>query len=387
MRDNKVAVKICKEYDIDTISNSLKEGFDLLGGLSSFIKPSHTVLIKPDLYETTEPNIAKTTNPHVVAALAYLIDKIGAKCIIADSPKGDFKQSILDNAYIKTKMLEASNNGHATLNVNENVSIITNPNGENSRDIYIIDAVNDANVIINVGKFRCDKYLGLIGCGQNLFGLIPGKMKQVIKTRCHNLKMYNNYMIDLYEALENKVILNILDGIVGCEANNEPRILNGLLVGQNPYSVDAVALKIINQNPAENNLLNEAIRRGKHSSDFECVGDNISSLICSDFHYSKFYENIKPGSNSSFKRAYNNTQKRPIISSKTCKGCKVCVGSCPMNAIKMKQTPLGEHAVVDYSKCISCFKCLQNCPYKIIKTKNPIKHKLIDEKIQKALKK
>ena len=243
MRDTKVAIKICKEYNIDTIISSLKQNFDLLGGLSSIIKPSNTVLIKPDLYCRTEPNKAMTTNPNIITALAELIDKVGAKCIIADSPKGDFKQSTLDSAYSKTKMLEASNNGHATLNSNESVSIITNDKGECCRDIYVIDAVNDADVIINVGKLRCEKNLGLIGCSQNLFGLIPGKMKNLIKSRCYTLSSYYNYNIDLYEALENKVILNILDGIVGCEADNTPRILNAILVGQNPYTTDAAALK------------------------------------------------------------------------------------------------------------------------------------------------
>ena len=387
MRDSKVVVQICKEYKNEEIALSLKHGFDLLGGLSSFIKPSHTVLIKPDLYCATEPNEAKTTNPQVVVALAELIDKIGAKCIIADSPKGDFKHSVLDNAYMKTKMLEASNDGHAVLNTNENISVINNPNGEHCRDIYVIDAVNDADVIINVGKLRCDKYLGLIGCGQNLFGLIPGKMKDVVKARCHNLKTYYNYTIDLYEALEDKIILNILDGIVASEANNEPRILNSLIIGQNPYSVDATALKVINQQPSEYLLLCEAERRGKYTQSFECVGDNVDSLVCSDFHYSTFYENIKPGSSFSFKNNYNRTQKRPTINQKSCKGCNACIKSCPMGAISMKQTNLGEHAVIDYSKCISCFKCLQTCPYKIVKTKQPVKYKLIDKKIQKAIKK
>ena len=235
MHDTKVVVQVCKEYNAEAVLPALKKGLDILEELSNIIKPHHTVLIKPDLYYSTEPNTAKTTNPHIVSAIADLIAKIGAKCIIADSPKGDFKHSVLDNAYIKTQMLEASNNGHALLSVNENVTVIQNPKGEHCRDIYIIDAVNDADVIINVGKFRCDKYLGLVGCSQNLFGLIPGKMKDIVKSRCHNLTAYFNYTIDLYEALENKIILNVLDGIVASEANGEPRIISGICQKQNMF--------------------------------------------------------------------------------------------------------------------------------------------------------
>ena len=356
-----------------------------MGQLSNFIKPEHTVLIKPDLYHCTQPNEAKTTNPNIVSALAELVEKIGAKCIIADSPKGDFTQSNLDRTYIKTQMLQASNNGHAILSINENISTLTNPNGEHCRDIYVIDAINDADVIINVGKFRCERHLGLIGCSQNLFGLIPGKVKELVKSRCYTLNAYYNYLIDLYETLENKIVLNVLDGIVGCEANGDPRILNTILVGENPYAVDATALKIINQNPEECMLLAESVRRNKFSFTYKTIGDNIEPLVCNDFHYSSFLENIKTGSKNYFKRVYNRTQKRPIISSKLCKGCKICVDNCPMKAIEMQSNDLGEHARIDYDKCINCFACLQNCPYKIIKTKTPIKYSLIDKKVKKSL--
>lgn len=385
MRNTKVALKVCKEYNCDLISKALTEGFDLLGGLATFIKPNQKVLIKPDLYNGTEPNVAKTTNPTIISALAELVDKLGARCIIADSPKGDFKQSKLDSVYEKTKMLQASNNGHATLNTNENIAMITNPNGENGRDIYVLDAVNDADVIINVGKFRCDKYLGLIGCTQNLFGLIPGKFKDLVKSRCYTLNSYYNYIIDLYETLEDKIVLNVLDAIVTCESNNDPRILNSIIIGENPYAVDAVALKLINQNIEESVLLSESVRRDKFKYKFECVGDNIDPLICIDYHYSTFLSYIKDGSSRSFKSQYNRQQKRPIISSKHCKGCKICVSNCPMKAIKMQAGELGEYAKVDYDKCVTCFKCVESCPYKVIKTKTPRKYKPIDKMIKKSL--
>lgn len=387
MRDTKVALKVCKQYEPDVIGVALKDCFDLIGGLNNFIKPHHKVLIKPDLYSSTEPNIAKTTNPNVIIALAELIDNIGATCIIADSPKGDFKQSKLDDTYIKTQMLQASNNGHVSLSTNENITIITNPNGETSRDIYVLDEVNDVDVIINVAKFRCDKNLGLIGCGQNLFGLVPGKFKELIRSRCYNLKSYYNYNIDLYEALEDKIVLNVLDAVVANEANNDPRILNTILVGANPYSVDAVALKIINEKPEDSLLLKESVRRQKLDFNFDIVGDDIEPLICTDFHYATFGENIKNGSSGSFKRAYNRNQKRPIIPTNLCKGCKICVNNCPMKAISVNSGHLGEYASVDYNKCINCFKCVEICPYKIVKTKTPIKYSSIDKMIKKRLNK
>ena len=385
MRNTTVALKTCTEYESQIIFNVLKEGFDLLGGLSAVIKPHHKVLIKPDLYQLTEPNIAKTTNPNVVSALAELISKIGAKCIIADSAKGRFTQSSIDNAYIKTKMLQASNEGNSTLGINDKISVISNPNGEYCRDIHVIDAINDVDVIINVGKLRCDKHLGLIGCSQNLFGLVPGRFKDLIKSRCYTLNSYYNYLIDLYEALENKIVLNILDAVVGNESNSDPRILNTIIIGENPYAVDATALKLINQSPSTSLLLNEAVRRKKFEFGNTILGDKVESLICNDFKYVQPGKNINKKSQFYFKTNYNLYQKRPTIPNKSCKGCSICAHNCPMKAISLKSSQLGEYAVIDYSKCISCFKCVDNCPYKIIKTKTPLKYKTIDKMLKKRL--
>ncbi len=192
-------------------------------------------------------------------------------------------------------------------------------------------------------------------------------------------------MIDLNEARENKVVLNVLDGIVGCEANNEPRILNLILVGENSYAVDSLALKAINQNPEDSLLLTESARRNKFDFGVEVVGDKIEPLVCSDFTYTRFLDNVKSGSQYKFKREYNSKQKRPVISSKQCKGCKVCANSCPMQAISMQNGPLGDYAAIDRDKCITCFKCLENCPYKIIKTKTPIKYSPINKMVKKSL--
>lgn len=387
MINTDIVVKVCKQYDNQVIAAALSSGFDLLGGISKYVKPHQTVLIKPDLYCSTHPNEAKTTNPYIVSALAELISKVGAKCIIADSPKGAFSQSRLDSAYGKTKMLEASNNGHATLNSNDHISTITNPKGNRCRDIYVIDAINEADIVINLGKFRCDKNLGLIGCGLNLFGLVPGKAKELIKTRCYQIDNFYDYNIDIYDALKDKVILNILDGVVSCEANNCPRILNCIIIGQNPYAVDSAALQIINQDPNSSLLLQHAQKRNLFDMKTNNLGDSIQPLVCCDYEYSVSSNNILPKPNKYFKRKYNTTQKRPKINPTACKGCKVCVKTCPMNAIRMENAQLGEYAEINYDKCINCFKCQQDCPYKIVETITPSKYRSIDKALQKRLKK
>lgn len=386
MQDCKVAVKVCKEYDESVVFSALKQGIDILGGIERFIKPGMKVMIKPDLYLETIPDHAKTTHPSIVSALADIIDKVGAKCIIADSPKSEFKQSKLDSVYSKTKMLEVSNNGHALLSSNDKICLRQNNNGEKSREIYLVDAINDVDVIVNVGKFRCDKYLGLIGCSQNTFGLVPGRFKDLVKSRCYELGAYYNYLIDLNELLEDKLVLNVLDGIVSSETNGDPRILNAIIIGENPYAVDATALKLINQNIEDCLLIKESERRKKFKFDFEIVGDNIEPLICADYNYFVLSKYITKGSNRYFKNKYKSHQKRPLISTTQCKGCRKCSINCPIQAIEMQNCDMGEYAVIDYNKCVNCLKCVENCPYKVVTIKTPVKYKSIEKKIKECLK-
>lgn len=390
MYNSKVSLKVCKEYSLNVIKKALSEGFDDLGGLASFVKPKMNVLIKPDLYLATDPNLAKTTSPYLISALAELIDDLGAKCVIADSPNSDFKQSKLDKVYIKTKMLEASNNGHATLNSNDKISIFENVKGVSAKELYLIDAINSADIIINVGKFRCDKQLGLIGCGQGVFGLVGGKIKKLIQNRCFTLKKYFNFLVDIYETVENKLILNILDGMVSNEDNGSPRILNSIIIGQNPYAVDSVALRIINQEENNNLLFKIASDREKFDGNVELVGDDIEPLIHTDYNYPILKDSglLKNKSKKSLLRSYNFTQKRAIIPCKNCKGCKACVSTCPMSAISMQSSTLGEpYARIDYDKCINCLKCVRTCPYKVIKTKTPLKFRVIENSVNKNLQK
>ena len=55
----------------------------------------------------------------------------------------------------------------------------------------------------------------------------------------------------------------------------------------------------------------------------------------------------------------------PQINTTSCKGCKVCFGSCPGEAISL----VNKKASIYEEKCIGCGECLLMCPYNAIETK------------------
>ena len=50
------------------------------------------------------------------------------------------------------------------------------------------------------------------------------------------------------------------------------------------------------------------------------------------------------------------------VDASNCAGCEACVGTCPVEAIAMKDGA----ATVDESKCIDCGACVAGCPAEAI---------------------
>ncbi|MHA1116659.1 MAG: 4Fe-4S binding protein [Candidatus Heimdallarchaeaceae archaeon] len=52
------------------------------------------------------------------------------------------------------------------------------------------------------------------------------------------------------------------------------------------------------------------------------------------------------------------TAAKPHIDQSRCKGCALCINSCPFNVIRMENS----HAVIDSSACRGCGVCIASCP-------------------------
>jgi len=84
-----VSVVKCPVYQEDTVYQRVKEAVDLVGGISSFISPGETVLLKPNLLIGRPPEKCVNTHPLVVKAVARMVQEAGAVPLIGDSPQLD----------------------------------------------------------------------------------------------------------------------------------------------------------------------------------------------------------------------------------------------------------------------------------------------------------
>ena len=369
------------DYNINGLRDAVENSFRELN-IKDLIKPNMKILIKACLPEAISKDNAETTHPAVVRALVDVLSKMGAKSIIADSPEGGFNEEQLSSVYLNTGMLEMANLTTCELNNNLRTTNIEVPNGVKTKRVTVLDVINEVDAIINVGKLKFDDNLGYIGASANLLGLIPGDMKSVVRNRLTTLGDYNDYIIDIYETLKDKVVLNVIDAIVSLEANNTQRMLNCLAMSPNAYALDATMFDILNIK-YENTILKQAKNREiiDFNKPYKVIGEKIERFKLTDFSILDF-DNTTEMKHS--KNYFKTHQQRPTIGEKKCKGCKICSKICPTNAIIMKYDKRGElYAEIDYKKCIFCNKCITACPYNVVKQKTPIGYKLIMKEIEK----
>lgn len=379
--NNLVSLEYLNDYNIANLKIAIENGFQRLN-LNSKIKPNMTCLIKVCLPDDVSQDSAETTHPAVVRTVVDYLSKFGIKCIVADSPEKKFSNSYLSSVYVNTGMLEMANLTTCELNKDLSTSKIEVPNGVKTKGITVLDVYNQVDAVINIGKLKFDDELGYLGASSNIFGLIPGEMKALIKNRMNNLGDFNNYIIDMFETLKGKIVINILDAIVALEANKTQRMLNLLAISDSPYAIDAVVFDILDIK-FENTILKQAQNRNlfDFNKPYKGTGEKIEKFKVKDFLLVDFDNHTEIKHQKGY---FNTHQQRVKIDQNKCKGCKICSKICPTNAIMMKYDNKGElYAEIDYKKCIFCNKCLTACPYSVVEQKTPLAYKAMIKEIEK----
>ncbi len=382
---NLVSLTYLDSYESSKINSAVERSFSNIK-LNTIIKPNMKVLLKVCLPDSIEPDSAETSHPAIVQGVVEALSHLGAKCIIADSPYNNYSQAYLDTVYFKTGMLEVANSSDCELNHNLKIYTIDTPNGVKTKTITLLDVINDVDVIINLGKIKVDERLGYLGASANMFGLIPGELKSLVLNRLNTIGDFNKYLIDIIQALKDKLIFNILDGVVAIEAGDTQRMLSCLAMSENIFSLDACMINILGLN-YNNTIIKLASNRElvDINMPFEIVGDEIDEFRNEDFALYDYDLNTPIHKNSRQQKNYFKlNQQRPSIKPNRCKGCSVCSKICPTNAIMMKYDKQGElYAEIDYKKCIFCNKCFLACPYTVVKLKTPLGFKKLHKSINK----
>lgn len=369
----------CNEYDYSEIKKAVKNiGSELVNGWDSFIPDGAKVLLKPNLLMGTDPSKAVTTHPLIVKAVAEICNEAGAsKVTIGDSPAMGSIRKVAEKAGILSVAKDVSAEiGDFT----ESVQIST-PDDFMHRNFTIAKEVIDADIIINLPKFKTHAMMVLTFSVKNNYGLFVGKQK----VRWHfqsgsNYEYFARLLVEL--AYTVKPSLSIMDAIIGMEGNGPssgtPRKLGFIAASEDMLSLDSVCTEIAGINPDKNYCLKVANKMGYNTNfkDITLKGDSVDRFKMKNFIPASTMAIDGPLLLRPFLWILRPLcTVKPFVNEDLCKGCGICMKACPPQCISLPESK--KMISIDHNKCIRCFCCQELCPEGAVHAKDSIGVKMM----------
>jgi uncharacterized protein (DUF362 family) len=261
----------------------LKKQFDLLGGLEKFVKPSDTVLLKPNFIAPKSRRRAAQTDPAVLIETAKLINDFGAKPFVADSPAW----SNVYHCARKLKLEEPLKQlGVPIRQLDKGRKIRL---GNKGVRVSFSSVALDADVIINLPKLKAHQQLVATIAVKNMFGAVAGKEKAYWHFgKGHNKDEFCEFLIEIFNYLN--PALTIVDGITAMEGvgpiRGIPRHIGYLIGSTDAIACEVICAKLIGLEPQELPMINTARRLEFGCWDFDKIelsGDDFPTETCTDF--------------------------------------------------------------------------------------------------------
>jgi uncharacterized protein (DUF362 family)/ferredoxin len=352
-----VSIVKCQNYDQDKVLNALRRSIDLIGGIQTFVKKGSRVLLKPNLLFGKSPEKAVTTHPSILRGMIKIVREAGGAPIIGDSPSVGSLTRTAEKAGIKAVADEMK---CPLVEFNRPV-LPPKGGGKTFKQLEVDQTVLEADVIINLPKFKTHS-LTLLTLGvKNLFGCIPGPKKALWHLKAgEDRKTFAKILVDVYQVIQPS--LTLLDGIVGMEGNGpnsgRPIPIGLILASGDPLSLDQIVCDLLGIS-RESLLTNRvAIEQGMGRDPIVVLGESVENLKISNFQFPALSQPDWHLPGFLRKALKNALTSKPVIEEEVCKSCDQCAEICPPKALARK----GEDLFFDYGQCIRCLCCLEVCP-------------------------
>ena len=379
MNKSKVVLVKCDTYDDEQVYNAIKAGFDLVGGISHFIKPGERIVIKPNVLSGTNPQKCVTTHPSVFKATGRLLQKAGARVHYGDSSSFGKCEGNMKKADLKT----VADGLGIRLADFDNGKPVTHKGALLNKRFVIANGVLESDGLISLPKLKTHPLTRFTGAIKNQFGCVPGILKSQYHVKMPDPYDFATMLVDLNTLIRPR--LYIMDGIIAMEGNGprsgKPKKLGVLLFSSDPIALDSIACKIINLDPefVPTSKLGEKAGVGTyHYENIEVIGDKIESFIDTDFEVIR-----KPPVSSASGRIRtfikNQICPRPAIDKSKCTNCGTCVTMCPVDpkAVDWHTGDKYKLPTYKYGRCIRCYCCQESCAEGAVAVEDTLLSKLI----------
>jgi uncharacterized protein (DUF362 family) len=365
-----VVIKECADYNIDNLTEKINSGIDLLGGWNKFIKPGMKVLLKVNLIGPKTSDSAAITHSEFVRAITKILKKRGCTVWIGDSSGGAIAGiSPTTKSFVVSGLQSMSQEeGAEVKNFDREGVVEVTPESNPSGIMHIAKPMFEADLVINLPKFKTHAMGVYTGAVKNVFGCIPGLRKAEYHKNAPSTLEFGQVLTDIHRAT--KIGLHIMDGVTAMQGEGPTAgdVYNAkkILISTDPLALDAVAAKMLGLDIENIPILTSAINKNLGEYKLEKInlmGDYTQIPKLQGFKLPKIVYQIKQKNSKALPFVINLLKTRPVVNLKTCKKCNVCVESCPVKAIDR------ESKKIDYSKCIECLCCHELCLHKSVDLK------------------
>jgi uncharacterized protein (DUF362 family)/Pyruvate/2-oxoacid:ferredoxin oxidoreductase delta subunit len=314
------------------------------------------VLIKPNMLGPYPPEKGITTHPSLVRSLVKALKKRGATCWVGDNP-GLNGYAANERCARVSGILEAADGGYVNF-AKDTVQVSLESRFLDK--LVISRVVLDADLLINVPKFKTHVQTRITGAVKNMFGILAGAEKARVHNAVPRPRQFSEALGDIYRVRVPD--LTLMDAVVGMEGNGpsgkDLRPVGKVLASRNGVCLDGLMASMMGISPRSVDHLDIACQRGM--GEIDPAGMDIQG---SWEPLAKFKGPISFASQGWFGTALNKLLYRPLIKPKLkvrrdlCTRCEVCIQHCPAQAISLREFPFLEE-----KKCISCYCCYELCP-------------------------
>jgi uncharacterized protein (DUF362 family)/NAD-dependent dihydropyrimidine dehydrogenase PreA subunit len=344
MNRYRVSVVRCDAYDPERVSKALAE---TLAHLDASFKPGMRILIKPNLMSPVKPERAITTHPVVLEELCKILKAAGAEILIGES---SFYNT--DRAFDVCDIESLTR--YARLINFETQSRRLVPFGGKIGAVPLPEILFQVDCIINVAKMKTHGLTGVTLCVKNLYGCIPGALKQGYHKTLPDPRSFSRFLIRLQSEIRPQ--LNIIDGIVGLEgegpgACGQPTASGLVVAGASACATDIIASEMMG-------FKSDEIYTNRYSgirrTEIETVGNgrevrlSFKKPLSANFPYLIYFAGLLP-------------RLRIAFDPERCVRCGLCGEKCPAGVISFHPGP-----ECDHRRCIRCYCCMEVCPHSAV---------------------
>ncbi|MFZ2149406.1 MAG: DUF362 domain-containing protein, partial [Sedimentisphaerales bacterium] len=161
--------------------------------------------------------------------------------------------------------------------------------GAKNIEVGISSIALDADVIINLPKFKTHQQLVTTFAVKNMFGCVSGKRKALWHfAKGKNADEFCELLIEIYKFLN--PVLTIIDAVTVMDGpgpiRGRARPLGWLLGGTDPFALEVICSKLVNINPENLPIIKAAKKMQLNcpgADSIEILGDSLPQNPCTDF--------------------------------------------------------------------------------------------------------